>query len=128
MIAGPERGELRRVVELLAIFVAGHDAIVIAADVQLPRLPIAHGVEDLVRLSAVPDEVAQADHAMELLAPHAIDHRAQRFGVGVEIADNERSHPLLRARRPLGSSKTSRSTISAGVSSSLISMVMSHIR
>src|SRR5207244_1114727 len=128
MIARPERGELRRVVELLRILVTGDDAVVIAADVELPRLPVAHGVEDLVGLRAVADEVAQADHAMDLLAPHAVDHRTQRLGVGVEVADDERSHPLLRASRPFGSSKTRRSTISAGVSSSRIAPVMSHIR
>src|SRR5262249_44569916 len=81
MLARPERGGLRRVVELLAFFVAGDDAVVVAADVQLARLPVTHGVEDLVWLRAVADEIAEADDAMKLLAAHAIDHRAQRLGV-----------------------------------------------
>src|SRR5207237_9191860 len=133
MIACPERGVLRGVVESLAVFDARGDAVVIAANVELRRAKGAHHIEHLIRLRAVADEVAEADDVVELFAADALGHRAQRFGVRVQIADDERSHETLRERRalsrkPFGSSSSSRSTISFGVSSSRTSIVTSHIR
>src|SRR5207245_5896077 len=130
----PESCLQRHVVEPFAIFQTRGDAIVIAADVQLPALHGAHGVEDLIRLCAVADEVAETDDAIELLAAYPPENGAQRFRVGVKIADDKGPHQCLRAtffaesRNRFGSSSRSRSTISAGVSSSRISNVTSDIR
>ena len=134
MIARPQRRLLRDVVESDAFVDSGSDAIVITADVQLARAHRAHHIEHLIRLRAVPDEVAEADDAIVLFAAHALHNGAQCVGVGVKIADDERSHARLHAarladsRKPFGNSRMSRSTISPGVSSSRISMVTSAVR
>ena len=134
MLAGPEHRLQRHVVEAFPIFEAGSDAIVIATDVELAALHGAHGVEDLIRLCTVADEVSQTDDAIKLFAPDAPENGAQRFGIGVQIADDEGPHQFLRAtffaesRNPFGSSSSRRSTISEGVSSSRISKVTSDIR
>ena len=134
MIARPERGVLGHVVESDAVFETGRDAIVIAADVELSRAHRAHRVEHLIRLRAVADEIAEADDVIVFLPADAIHHGAQRLCVRMQIADDERSHARLHAarfaesRKPFGSSRISRSTISAGVSSSRTSMAMSAVR
>src|SRR3954454_1574885 len=136
VIARPERGGFRGGVEAFGVVESGRDAVVIAADVELRRLHRAHRVEDLVRLRAVADKIAEADDLIELLAAHAVHHHAQGLRVRMKVADDERSHvraPLdcerrAGSRKPFGSSSSSLSTISFVVSSSRTSMVMSDIR
>src|ERR1051326_5212332 len=99
-----------------------------AADVQLRAVHLAHDVEDLVRLRAVADEVAEADDLLVFLAAHAVHHRAQRLDVRVQIADDERSHVAILARTLVGSSRSRRSTISGVVSASRMASVMSAMR
>src|SRR5438270_6132624 len=136
VIARPERGGFRGVVETFGVVEAGGDAVVIAADVELRRLHRAHRVEDLVRLRAVADEIAETNDLIELLAADAVHDRAQGLGVRMQIADDERAHVRaprdgprrVGSRKPFGSSSSSRSTISFVVSSSRTSIVMSDIR
>src|SRR5436305_3588944 len=128
VIARPEGGVLGGVVEALAVIGAGGHAVVIAADVELRAVHLAHDIEDLVRLRAVADEVAEADDLLVLLAADAVHHRAQGLDVRVEIADDEGPHAPILARTLFGSSRRRRSTISAIVSSSRTSRATSAIR
>src|SRR5437016_9312615 len=112
-----------RRIECLTGLVAGNESVVIAANVELRRPEHAHGIDDLIRRSAVPDEVAQADDAVEFLAANFAEHRPKRLGIRVKIAHYQCSHEVLRARF-FGSSRRMRSTISIGVSSSRISSVV----
>jgi len=134
MLSRPERRGLCRLIEAVRIVETRRDAIVIAANVDLAAAQRAHRVEDLIRLRAVADEIAETDDCVELLPAHPLKHDAEGLRIRMEIADDERSHARLHAdffaasRTLFGSSSNSRSTISMGVSSSRVSMVMSDIR
>ena len=111
----------------------GSDSIVIATDVVLRAVEHAHRIENLIRFGAITDEVAEADDVVEFFAADAAHDAAQRLGVRVQIAHDQRSHVSLQvellavSRKLFGSSSSRRSTISAGVSASRISRVMSAV-
>ncbi len=98
MLARPLSGDLRGVIECALLVDSGGEAIVIASNVEFFRFERAHRVDDLIRLGAIPDKVAEADDAVEFLAADVTQHRAQRLRVRMEIADHKRPHEVLRAR------------------------------
>ncbi len=127
-VACPISGRLRGGIESIALFQRGRDeSIVVATDIELRSFERPHRVEHLVRLGAIADKIAETCDAIVFFSPHAAEHRPQRFGVGVQVADDNCPHDVLRARF-FGNSRRIRSTISIGVSSSRMSMVASHIR
>ena len=127
MLARPLGGGLGSGIKSISFFESRDKAVVVPADVVLRAFERAHGVEDLIRLRAVADEIAEAGDAIELLAPNPAEDRPQRFAVRVNVADDHRPHDVLRERF-FGNSRRIRSTISIGDSSSRISIVASHIR
>src|ERR1051325_9922254 len=138
MVARPERGRLRGVIEAVRVVEPRGHAVVVAANVDLAAAQRAHGVEDLVPLRGGAYEVAGADHGVDLLAADVREHGAGRLRVRMQIADDERSHTRLpydfhgalraASRTLFGSSSTIRSTLSARTSSSRISIVRSDMR
>src|SRR2546426_8934110 len=98
MFLRPFGSNFRRRVESASLSEADSDAIMIAANVELFCFECPHRIDDLIRLSAISNEIAEANDGVEFLAANMTQDRSQRFGVRVQIAHHQRPHDVLRAR------------------------------
>ena len=94
----PERGLFGGSIESLGSINPCSDAIMIAANVEFFCFECPHRIDDLIRLSTISNEVTEANDGVEFLAANVTQDRSQRFGVRVQIADDQRSQDVLRAR------------------------------
>ncbi len=86
---GPQGRKARHGVEPLQILQAGASLVVISADdaVDIFSNPLDH----LVGIGAIADQIAAADNAVEVRAG-ARQHGAERFPIGVNVAEDQIAH------------------------------------